>query len=77
MAWGTGEDMLLVVGVKSLVSRELKNGEDEGHFCSPGGVPWQRKTLLREAKSPLQQNNPSIRQGIANRMEFLYDERSF
>ena len=66
--------MLLVMGVKSLISEELKNREDEGSSYILGGVPWQRKTPLLEAKSLLQQNIPSIGQDNAVRTEFLCDE---
>ena len=48
-------------GERELFNRELRNREGKGSFYSLGGVPWQQRTLFREAKSLLQQSSPSIR----------------
>ena len=73
MAWGTGEDMF-VVWAREWFIGELKNMGGEGSFYSLGGVPWQWRILLQEAKSLLQWSNPSIGQGTAIGTEFLCDE---
>ena len=66
--------MLLVMGAELLISGELRDGENEESFYIPGGVPWQRKTLLLEAKSLLWWNIPSIGQDNAVGTGFLCDE---
>ena len=66
---------VLFVRVRTFAfSGVLRNGEGEGNFYSPGGVPWQWRTPLWEAKSLLWRNSPSIRQGIAIGTEFLCDK---
>ena len=73
MAWGTGEDIFVVGAGKRFIGR-LKGEDGEGSFCSLGGVPWQWRILLREAKSLLQRSNLSIGLGTAVGTEFLCDE---
>ena len=53
---------------------ELKNEDGEGSFYSLGGVPWQWRILLWEAKSLLQQSSLSIGQGTAVGTGFPCDE---
>ena len=48
--WNRGA---LYRNMKLLISGELRDEENEESFYIPGGVPWQRKTLLLEAKSLL------------------------
>ena len=64
----------LLIGDKGVdFSRGLRNGGNESSY-SPEGVPWQQRTPFQEARSLLQQNNPSIGQGTADRMELLCSE---
>ena len=72
-AWGTGKDMF-VVWAREWFIGELNNMGGEGSFYSLGGVPWQRRILLQEAKSLLQRSSLSIGQGTAFGTGFLCDE---
>ena len=55
------------------LSGGLKNGENKGSLYNPGGIPWQQRTPLWEAKGLLRWNNPPIGQGIADGIELLCD----
>ena len=66
--------MFVYKGEDACFSRVLRNREGEGNLYSPGGVPWQRRTPLQEAKSLLRQNSLSIRPSIAIGTELLCDE---
>ena len=52
----------------------LRGEGGEGSLYSLGGVPWQWRILLQEAKSLLRRSNPSIRLGTAVGTELLCDE---
>ena len=70
---GNGRRHVCCLGREWFIGR-LRSEGGEGSFYSLGGVPWQRRILLLEAKSLLQLSIPSIGQGIAVGMEFLCDE---
>ena len=65
---------MVVIWARKWFIVRLGSEGGEGSLYSLGGVPWQWRILLQEAKSLLWWSNPSIGLGTVVGMEFLCDE---